>query len=193
MKTLLHRWVTQTSVPIATCLISASSFATIDGVEGVAILMAPPASVVPGAVFGDVGVIHSFVERESLALLEDVDVDLSPVGLDSIPAGTCVSTHLMHFDPPGPSVARGAVHFARPILGVIRTQAGLDSSNAALGERDVTYPTLTQCQVPPLAGDCALESVDVIEVQSQNVDVEFHANGPGDRVRVITEGDPDGC
>jgi hypothetical protein len=193
MKTRLQHWLTTASLPAAVWLISGSSLATINGVSGDAILMAPPASVVPGAVQSDTKVIHSFVERENVVLLEDVEVELSPSGVLTILAGTCVETHLVHFDPEVPSVVSGGIHFQRPILGVLLTQVALDLTNTALGSEDTLYPTLQDCQVPPLTGDCALETVDQIDVQSQNVDVEFHASGPGDRVRVITEPDPAGC
>lgn len=195
MKTRLRHRLTLTSIPVAIGLLAGSLSATIDDVSGRAILMAPPPSVVPGASFGDTTVIHSFVEQRNLALQAGVDVDLAPGAppVLQITPDTCVTSHFVHFDPTAGSTALGGLHFERPILGVIVTQALLDASNAALGGDDTLYPTVLDCLVPPLDGDCGLESIDAIDVQRLRVDLEFHASGPGDRVRVITEGDPARC
>jgi hypothetical protein len=157
--------------------------------------MAPPPSVVPGAAFGDTTVIHSFVERRNVSFLVGFAVDLGPDGATDVEIlpNTCVTSHYVHYDPTLGSTARGGIHFERPILGVIMTQASLDASNDALGLNATLYPTSVDCVALPLNGDCGLESIDLIDVQRQRIDLEFHASGPGDRVRVITEGEPGGC
>jgi hypothetical protein len=195
VKTRLQSWFTITSFPVAVGLLAGTLSATINDVTGDAILMAPPPSVVPGASFGDTSVIHSFVEQRDIALPVSIAVDLAPGDPPSleIAAGTCVSSHFVHYDPPIPSTARGGIRFEQRILGVIVTQASLDASNDVLGGAGTSYGTVVDCLVPPLSGDCGLETIDAIDVQRQRIDLEFHASGPGDRVRVITEGDPAEC
>jgi hypothetical protein len=150
--------------------------------------MAPPPSVLPGAAFSDPTVIHSFVEQQNFVLPANIAVDAAPATLPLvIAAGTCVTTYLMHFDPIPQSTVSGGIEFDSRILGVLLTQSSLDSSNGTFGNAATTYATAPDCQAPPGNGDCALESNDSIDLQPQSIEVEFHANGPGDRLRVITE------
>ena len=120
-----------------------------------------------------------------------IAVDQAPPGAClTIPAGTCVTVYMLHFDVTTPSSARGRLALTVPILGVISTQLLLDQTNDMLGNHDearpTRYPTPTQCQAaPPGSGSCGLESNDAIDLQPRSIEVELHANGPGDRVRVI--------
>jgi hypothetical protein len=174
--------------------------AAVTDVTGDVILMAPPASVVPDAAFSDESVIHGFVERRG-PLSSLVEVDLAqPSQMRTIAAGTCVTVYMLHFDATTPSNARGRLELTTPILGVIFTQRLLDLTNDVLGNvadagdagaAHTQYPSPSECQVaPPGNGDCGLEFNDVIELQPQSIEVELHANGPGDRVRVIAACDP---
>lgn len=188
MKTHIRTWLAVATIPVSASLVSSSSSAAVNDVTGDAILMAPPPSVLPGASFGDTTVIHGFVEQQNLVLLGDLVVDAAPESLPLvIAADTCVTTYLLHYDPIPQSTVRGGIEFNGRILGVLLTQSSLDSSNGTLGNAATTYATAPDCQAPPGNGDCALESNDSIDLQPQHIAVEFHANGPGDRVRVITE------
>ena len=185
-------------------LVASLSLAAVKDVTRDVILMAPPPSVVPDAAFSDPSVIHGFVERRDLLLPGVIEIDRAQRGqLLTIGANTCVTVYMLHFDATTPSSARGRLELTTPILGVISTQRLLDLTNDVLGNvahadaGDVAdagdagaahtqYPTPTECQVaPPGNGNCGLEFNDVIDLQPQSIEVELHANGPGDRVRVI--------
>jgi hypothetical protein len=181
--------------------------AAVNDVTGDVVLMAPPASVVPDAAFSDTSVIHGFVERRRLVSRTLIAVDHAPNAPEgaflTIPAETCMTVYMLHFDATAPSSARGRLELTTPILGVISTQLLLDQTNDALGNTPeagdagdagalpTVYPGTADCQVAaPGSGDCGLERNDVIELQPQSIEVELHANGPGDRVRVIAQCDP---
>jgi YD repeat-containing protein len=119
-----------------------------------AFVIAPPASVVSGAIEGN-RQIRVFTERTNFVLPVDIAVDVSqPTGrIDDptdltpsvIPAGTVVNSYFVHFDPIGApafvQVARGDVIFDQEVLGAIVLTAGLDATDAVLGAVGTTYPT----------------------------------------------------
>lgn len=184
------------SVAACTSFVAAVALGAVTNVTGDVILMAPPASVLPDAPFNDTSVIHGFVERRDFDLPALIAVDQTPGGTYlMIPAGTCVTVYMLHFDATTPSIARGRLELDTPILGVISTQQLLDQTNDTLGYREgdshTEYPTPTECQVaPPGSGNCGLEFNDVFDLKPQSIDLELHANGPGDRVRIIAQCDP---
>jgi hypothetical protein len=192
-----------------TTFVTAVALGAVTDVTGDVILMAPPASVLPDAPFSDTSVIHGFVEQRELVLPALVEVDHAQKDQRlTIDAGTCVTVYMLHFDATTPSSARGRLELTAPILGVISTQRLLELTDDVLGNTPSTpdaggagdtsdagvagtrYPDTSECQVaPPGSGNCGLEFNDVIDLQPQSIEVELHANGPGDRVRVIARCD----
>lgn len=174
--------------------------AWIAAVQPAAVLLTPP-SVVPGN--PSAPDIWAFNEKQDVILpvpiLLDVQplnpgvhvpADLNPVW---IPAGTCVSSHYMDYEDAVPSTATGGARFVRPILGVAVRQPTLDATNF-LGRAGVAYPTAANCNA--VAGvDCGMELLpqDELRVDANRVQVRFEAQTPGDRIRVVTAGDPTQC
>ncbi len=196
-----RRWL---SIPAlaAVLLTTGAAIAAITAVGGMAVQVAPPATVLPGLNMGPA--IQAFDELQNVVLPVDLAVDARgtnpPTLLDSeddvspgkIPAGTCVSSHYIHYDPNGAGAATGGVEFDGPILGVAVLPDTLDATNV-LGWPWTTYPADADagtCLVG--ANTCAPEltgAADVVRVGMRRVEVDFSAGNPGDRVRVITRGD----
>ncbi len=113
--------------------------------------ISPPASVVPGAL-EDASNIHLFQEQADYTLPVAIGVDVTASGLyfpgsslsaGVIPAGTRVSSYLLHADPLGTTLTTftGAWSSPRPILGIILSDSLLDASDALLGNGGTAYPT----------------------------------------------------
>lgn len=124
----------------------------IANVAGAAIVpIAPPASVVPGAL-EDASNIQLFQEQGDYTLPVAIGVDVSAAGLyfpgsglspGVIPAGTRVASYMLHADPPGTTLTQytGSWTAPRPILGIILSDSLLDASDALLGNGGTAYPT----------------------------------------------------
>jgi hypothetical protein len=194
-----RRWL---SIPSLTAMMltAGAAVAAITAVNGMAMQVAPPATVLPGLNMGPA--IQAFDELQNVmlpvALLVDArgtnplteirsEGDLNP---GKIPAGTCVNSHYIHYDPNGAGAAIGGVEFDGPILGVAVLPATLDATNV-LGWPWTNYPADADAGTCLLAGNtCAPEftGADVVRVGLRRVEVDFTAGNPGDRIRVITRG-----
>ncbi len=127
-------------------------------VSGDFALIAPPASVMPGALESST-TGWAFAEQQNVRLASDLMVDaLLPGGAaGAITAGTTINSFFLHFDPLGDSNAAadvetvtGSLTFSTPIIGVIwgglpcaqcpPSSLFLDSSDY-LGDPGVLYPT----------------------------------------------------
>lgn len=174
--------------------------AWIAAVQPAAVLFTPP-SVLPGN--PSAPDIWAFNERQDVILPAPILLDVQPLNPGVhvpadlnpvwIPAGTCVSSHYLHYEDAVLSTATGGARFVRPILGVAVRQATLDATNF-LGRPAVTYPTAANCNA--VAGvDCGMELLpqDELRVDANRVQVRFDAQTPGDRIRVVTAGDPAQC
>ncbi len=175
--------------------------AAISNVVGMAAQVAPPATVLPAANQG--AVIQAFNELQNVILPVDLPVDARgtnpPTELRNeqdlrpgkIPAGTCVSSHYLHFDPAAAAAVTGGVAFDGPILGVAVMPDTLDATNP-LGWPWTSYPAdanAGSCAVG--ANHCGLELTgqDLLRVGIDRVELSAFAANPGDRIRVITAGD----
>jgi hypothetical protein len=174
--------------------------AWIAAVQPAAILFTPP-SVVPGN--PSAPDIWAFNEKQDVILPVPILLDVQPVNPGVklpadlnpvwIPAGTCVSSHYVHYEDTVLSTVTGGVRYVRPILGVAVRQPTLDATNF-LGRAGVAYPTAANCNA--VAGvDCGMELLpqDELRVDANRVQVRFEAQTPGDRIRVVTAGDPAHC
>ena len=125
-------------------------------------------------------------------LIDDTS-DLRP---GTIPAGTCIDSHLVHADPPGAGpvgglVYEGAVSFDSPILGVIVLSTSLIASDADPG----LAPTVTYGAEPNrgLELDAHRDEIQ-INTDQNRVRFTFDARaGDLDQIRVITLGDAAKC
>lgn len=115
------------------------------------VTISPPASVTKGSLTSDTD-IFLFAEQSNLVLGSNLSVDISAAGLyapfiplspNVISAGTLVSSFMLHADPAssGNNPTFGTVSFAQPILGIIISDAGLDATDAVLGNGGTVYPT----------------------------------------------------
>ena len=114
----------------------------------------------------------------------DLDVDGG-----TIPAGTQVRCRLLHFDSTDSAFtqqASGSVFLSEPLLGLITTGAGLDTSDPICGAPGTVYPAsgLATRGLEQIGG-----FTDTATHTGNQVDVEFHVNWPGDQVRIVTEAD----
>lgn len=177
----------------ALCVLAATGArADVASTGGAVVEVAPPASVALDA-FESNTQIRVFDEQQGVVLGGPLAVNISAPGLYDdpvdltpavIPAGTEVSSHLLHFDiifTGTPLSATGTVTFSDRIIGVIVTDADLDASDG-LGAVGTTYPA-------PGLGSRGLEQedqLDMLEVGCDTITVSLEALEILDHVRVIT-------
>lgn len=121
--------------------------------------IAPPASVVPGAL-EDNDDTFLFIESEQ-TLQAPLAVDISvpgnytfgvPLTPGVIPAGTPVRSYMLHRDTVNNAFKVGVGIAISPtkILGIIATDASLDATDALLGNAGTAYPTGLAYRSPEL-------------------------------------------
>ena len=183
--------IAKTLVILCTVELATSSRADVASTAGAAVEVAPPPSVAPNALESDTE-IRVFDEQQGVVLPGPLSVNISAPGLYDdpadltpavIPAGTVVSSHLLHFDIifTGTEIsATGSVTFADRIIGVIVNDADVDASDG-LGALGTVYPA------PGLQFRGAeLSENDFIEVGCDTVTVGLGAFEVIDHIRVIT-------
>ena len=158
-----------------------------------------PPSVLPGVLTG--ADIHAFDERQDFRLAAPLFVDHQGGNLVNspgdvtpglIPAGTCVRSHYVDYDPAGVmGTANGAIQFEGEIAGVIFRPPTLDATNV-FGAAFTAYPPMAgagACAVGP--NQCGLEitvpTQDSFQIFGDVLRMNLVAGNPGDRMRVITK------
>lgn len=135
--------------------------------------------------------VYGFDEKQSYTLGSNLTVTVAPGGsalsgapLGVLAKGTHVASHYLFFDPVGVVPAAGSITFNRKILGVIRTTAGLNASDALFGIAGVGYAAV------PLRG---LEQGNSITfaINGNTLSYDTLAGNPGDSFRVLTGGVPE--
>ena len=150
--------------------------------------------------------ISIFEEQQSLTLTSSLDVDITTSGVfdevveltpGRIDAGTTINSYFFQLEKPFSffgSTALGEAVFSEEILGVIATEAKLQSSHDIVGHPSTAYPS----NVSTDAGRAPFEfgSGDAITVDLPRSRVAFNASGfidaafePGglyDQMRIIT-------
>jgi hypothetical protein len=130
-------------------ILTASTSSSVS-VTGAIQVVSAPASVALNAYQSDTK-IRLFLESQGIELEEDVPVDIidpgtyvntTPVNKPVLPAGTAISSYLLHFDPVGTShqYAEGSVTFAQEIHGLILGTPELEATDATLGAPGTVYP-----------------------------------------------------
>jgi hypothetical protein len=161
---------------------AASALAAITSTSGTILKIAPPASVVDGALEND-DHFFAFDEKQCVTLTSDLAVDITPGGGGgTIPAGTGVSSQFIHFDATGTRFVSlsGSITVDQPVLGVATSAANLDASDF-LGTAGA-YPTGDATRgFEAIQGDSASISGGQLTVNA-TVNDRFHF----DQARVIT-------
>ncbi len=116
-------------------------------------IISPPATVVTGKLESD-SVIPVFVEREAVALPQDITANITQPGTYDrsnsalspaiIAGGTLVNTYLIHFDKVGGDDtkvgAEGSITFSEEILGLLAVSDVLKGTHLTLGATGTAYP-----------------------------------------------------
>ena len=189
---------TRMVVVVVALLVATSARAEIVSTGGNAVQIAPPASVELDALQSNTQ-IPAFDERQAVTLGNALAVNITAPGIydesadltpGTIPAGTVVSSHLIHFDIifEGAAIgSTGSVTFRDRILGVILNDADVDDSDF-LGAPGTTYPP---------AGiqfrGAELDENDLIEVGCNTIRVELESFQVLDHIRVITAHEDSSC
>lgn len=160
-------------------------------------LASPPASVRLDVLQAKDRAFH-FMESAQVTLASPLSVDfadtawvsrptLLPSLVRTIPAGTVVDAHLVHFDVDTAAnmEVTGRVTFETDVLGVIVTDAGLNGTDAALGAPGTSYPTTNRRSI-------SNENGDRIKISGDRRTIDFVLRVTGDymdQFRVITVAD----
>jgi uncharacterized repeat protein (TIGR01451 family) len=192
----MRKFLIVIGVCLLTPLAALNALAAIVSTSGAVVEIAPPPSV-EFDVFTDDFEIRAFNEQQGIVLSEDLPVDISSEGTyqqeeeltpGTIPAGTKVYSHFIHFEQTGASESvtlAGSVKFDTAILGVITAYSNLDNTDRLFGAPGTRYPT-------GFDEDRALEIFpfpefqDAITIGCNTVDVSFTAHEATDQMRVIT-------
>jgi hypothetical protein len=123
--------------------------------------------------------------------------EASDLTVGTIPANSCIDSHMVHADVPGAGSSltqvlyNGSVQFDSPILGVILTDANLIASDIdpGLAPSPVTYG------VTPSRGLEFGANADriTIDTAQNRITFQFDVRTTMDQIRVITLGDADSC
>ena len=176
-------------VCIASPAVAESTSAT-----GAVTVVSPPASVIQNT-YESNNEIRLFQERLSVALVEDIGVDISvPSTINSIddfspsvvPEGTIVSSTYVIFDPIGTTTMRtlsGSVSFDQNIIGIIYRTASLTPTHLALGNSDTTYQMTND--IGAYGADYGQDPV-TLTTDRHTVVFTFSADSSADSIRIIT-------
>jgi len=163
-----------------------AAFAAIVGTSGDVALIAPPPDVRDDALESN-DEIRVFTEKQNTLLGEDLSVDMTLPGSTITPgivfAGTQVDSYFVHFDGVGNTSqsAFGSITFDRAIIGVIFTDASLDSSDPVVGNLATIYPT-------GLQGRATGHGIDDITLSEdfRNLSFNMEVNPWVDQIRILT-------
>ena len=190
--TLVCGWVTAASCP-------APLYAGVDGIFGDVVMpTTSPASVLPDAVQSDVNAFL-IAERQNHTLIVDLPLDVSfPSSIpnedfsdDILPAGTQVSSYLLHADRASPFARpqfTGQIEFTETILGLIVLESTLDATDRFVGANAIwpNYPT------GQIDRGIELDGSDNIQYQDHFLEFSIFADTLMDQVRIITMPEPEG-
>jgi hypothetical protein len=154
----------------------------------------------------DNGFIKVFDEQQGVILAGPLDYDqlsnLTDEG--TIPAGTVVDSHYVHFDNEGFSSSNGSrgvgtITFECPIIGLITQDTNLAASDGKLGAAITSYPTtLTNRGLEQGEGDVGdhfgtnwhLQDITDVSTDMLTLFVDLQVFNVLDQMRVVTEGCP---
>lgn len=121
----------------------------------------------------------------------------------TIPAGTCIDSHMIHADAPGNQLntvygsmqgQATEVRFASPILGVILLSPSLSLSDADPGLAPaVTYGTADATRGLELVPAGTMDAIQIVGGDRVRIQFTVTSALDYDQIRVITMGDPAAC
>ena len=170
---------------------------TIASTDGVTVVSTPPSSVQLGRFVSDTNI--QAIKESTLSLESDLDVEITTPGIYSttpvrpfpiptpgvIPAGTPITSYLIHQDTSTTLGLTGSITFSAEILGVIYSDSALDATDALLGATTTVYGT-TETHRGALD---SIQPEDRLEFSTDRRTLTFHLNRTGgatDQYRVIT-------
>ena len=179
-------------------LMANAAHAAITTTGGAVVHVSPPPSVLPETYTSNIE-IRAFEEKQDFVTPLPIAVDISQPGRyarlteltpATIAAGTCVESHLLHFDNVGTtSLAsrQGSVTFDADVLGVIILDSSLNKSDV-LGAVGTAYPTGAFQRGADLLGGGVTENSDlvVLSPDRRTVTVSLVVLAAIDQIRVIT-------
>jgi hypothetical protein len=153
-------------------LVAGASPAAALSTSGAVVQIAPPASVLLGAL-ESTSEIRLFAEAQGVVLSGALTVDVRAPGFydettdltpGTIAAGTRVWSWLLHFDTAGNTSAHlsGAITFDRKILGLIFLDGSLDASDAAVGLGTTAYPAGFTARGTELGPSAAGDKLEIL-------------------------------
>lgn len=173
------------------CLISNVALADVIWTSGAGTVVAPPMSMEVGALEGAT-TIYAINERQDIALPYDLAVDWAGHGMlggtaslrgHVIPAGTRISSHLIHMDTDTniKMLVEASFGFDGPILGIIVTRSRLVATDVDLGLATTLY------SLSPYRG-VEIDAFDrvAVDMETNSVWVRLQQSTEIDEVRVIT-------
>ena len=171
-------------------LLSSTASAEISGTTGDHQQVAPPTGTSMPA---NDSVAFAWNERQGVVLASDIKVDAvahggyvplsSDIGTITIPAGTRVSSHMIHAQSAsGAAQLVGSTLFGEPVIAVIWSDELLDATDAVLGVPGTPYPTGTA-----LRGCEELINQDFLTVGRRRLQADMDMTSVMDQVRVITK------
>lgn len=182
---------------IALTVLAGTASATIIATSGQMVKIAPPPSVLFGALQSDT-TMFAFDEQQNVTLSQPLSLDITSPGTyddsadltpGTIPAGTAVSSHFVNADKVGTQVPRvaldGTITTDKDIIGIAILAKALNDSDY-LGAPGTLYPTGEFGRGLNLdtQDDFVIEQIDKRTVQIHS-DVRIHS----DQVRIITAAD----
>jgi len=183
------------------CLAASPSVAGILNTVGAVIQPFPlPLSVLQNHTESDANILI-LPEQQNLTLTDNLLVDIvtpgsfpgDPLSTDVIPAGTKVSSYLLHADRVDaagqpPLVVNGSVEFEEKVLGLIILENSLNTSDGILGASAINhyYPT------GKIRRGIELNGSDLVQWSGDIVEFGFEMGSIMDQVRIITVAEPEG-
>jgi hypothetical protein len=189
--------VTFAATMMLAVMLASTAQAEIVSTTGGIVKIPPPPSTLFGALENDT-TIWAFDEKQNVTLDRNVSVDISQAGEyddnddltpATIPAGTLVSSHMVHGDNVGsgggPHHITGTVVTDRPIIGINVMNPNLENSDF-LGAPGTIYPTADMRQFN-------LETADLLvwQIDNHTVFIRMRLIAHVDQIRIITEGEPE--
>lgn len=188
-------WLAMAAVALVSAAVAATATGTVTSVSGQMEKVAAPPSVQLDQLVSD-EVMRTFDEQQCVRLAQDLVVDINEPGKYNqfsdlpdpkpvIPAGTLVSSHLVHADnsindPDNPITFLGSIVVDADILGISVQEDELNASDI-VGAFGTAYPKSQR------ALNLGQNQSDfVIQVDLRNVTVRAENHAHIDQVRVIT-------
>jgi len=136
--------------------------------------------------FGEADYVQGFAEKSNIILTQDTLIQLGDGSTGLLEAGTMVTSHMVYFDPDGPTartVSNVDIVFDTDILGLIVSDAAMVATHDLLGLDELNY----HYGVNGHYGPNGAPDVELFEDSTLTVSLRAIQ---GDYFRVLTVGNP---